>query len=161
MFGGRNKKERLYKHLDKARVLQLQSLGVKLVIDIGPPGAAPDQIGDIAVQERGIATVDEIGSLFKQARAGLLSYPADYLTKSGIWSSYIAHGVLPLVLSEAKPTAVIQEDEHFIRLKENRKRIPRNEAARVANNARFWYEEQASSQVAARTFLQIIQSVAR
>ena len=159
VFGSANKKRRLYKALKVNHVCQMRSVGVSRVLDIGSKGAAPAQLHKLPIEEHGIQSSEAIGSIFRHARVGLLSYPVDYLTKSGIWSSYVAHGMLPLVFSLRRDTEVVHEGSHFLRLQSDAEAVAPDEAQHVAATAYRWYQTQASSESAARTFARLLDTV--
>jgi len=109
----------------------------------------------MAVEERGIQPAESISALLSEARAGLLHYPVDYLTKSGIWSGYVAHGVLPVILSSSHSTRLIEEGKHFIRW-DIGEHSSLTSAETSAQTLSHWYQKNASSDNAACQFLDAI-----
>lgn len=155
VFGGRAMKQRLYSALQLSHLNEMRDLGIRQIVDVGSPSAAPDAIYGLPIVERGIQPAGSISRVLMNARAGLLHYPVDFLTKSGICSAYLAHGAVPLILSPSRTTEIIHEGYHFIRLRD-RKRISTDEATIVHQEGRVWYQKHAHSMEAARSMLDLM-----
>jgi hypothetical protein len=155
VFGGRSMKVRLYDALQPDHLRMMRDLGISRIIDIGSSGVAPKTIHGTPVEERGIQPAESISALLSNARAGLLHYPVDYLTKSGILSGYVAHGAVPLIFSPSRLTEAIHEGQHFIRM-QSRTRISTDEAIAVHQEGYAWYQTNACSVEAARSILDLM-----
>ncbi len=100
VFGRLEKRKRLVSSLcDKHGEIILKRLkqeGIERIIDIGP---APEVVLPtlktlgIAVESMGILKNEEISKQLCKAKVGLVNYPSDVLTKSGISAAYLAHGL--------------------------------------------------------------------
>ena len=53
---------------------------------------------DEGVVVRGMLPADQVSQALLSARHGVLSYPADFVAKSGIFAAYAAHGMCPVLL---------------------------------------------------------------
>ncbi|PEN06506.1 hypothetical protein CRI93_09495 [Longimonas halophila] len=155
VFGGKRMKTRLYDALQPAHISMMRDLGIRRVVDIGSPGAAPEAISYMPVEERGIQSAESISALLSDARAGLLHYPVDYLTKSGIWSGYVAHGAVPLIFSPPRATETIHDGRHFIRL-QSRTQISTDEAVTVHQEGYAWYQTNACTVEVARSMFDLM-----
>jgi len=145
VFGGRSMKRRLYDALQPAHLSMMLDLGIHRIVDVGSPGAAPERIHGTAVEERGIQPAESISALLSEARAGLLHYPVDYLTKSGIWSGYVAHGLPTLVFSDEHPTEVVKNGVHYIRVDDGLPYVSKELLRKIGQVASSWYRDYAHS----------------
>ena len=152
VFGGRSMKQRLYTALTQEHIHQLLAAGVERIVDIGTPGEAPESVHGCPVEEHGFIKAKTISTWLQHARVGLLHYPTDYLTKSGIWSSYVAHGVLPVIFSSPRSIHLIEKDKHFVRWSVG-KHCSLASAGISARMLWHWYQEHACSGNAAHRFL--------
>lgn len=78
------------------------------VHDIGPTLADPELRGELArrgVREHGRLPSDGVSRILARAMYGLAAYPAAHVAKSSIFAAYCAHGLCPLLISEAYPQA--------------------------------------------------------
>lgn len=159
VFGGKSMKQRLYDRLQPCHINELQGIGIYQIVDVGSPGAAPETIHGLPIDERGIQPVEAISALLRKARAGLLHYPVDYLTKSGIWSGYVAHGVPSIVISPPRCTRIIREGTHFTRWDP----VSPPRSLSVDNfkksHVHDWYRQHAHSTIAAKQFMEAISQV--
>ena len=99
-----------------------------------------------------IYEAETISTWLQHARVGLLHYPTDYLTKSGIWSSYVAHGVLPGIFSSPRSIHLIEKNKHFVRWSVG-EHCSLASAGISARMLWHWYQEHACSGNAAHRFL--------
>lgn len=152
VFGSQGMKKRLYKALDVSHGQWLRQAGVERVMDLGVPPDGVSYAGDIPIEKQGVQPISAISAYICQARVGLLHYPVDYLTKSGVWSSYAAHAVPTVVISASAASGALEEGRHFMRLttKEAGQECPN--LAALGCNARSWYQAEAASCRAARVF---------
>ena len=157
VFGGEAMKKRLYDTLESTTRL-LKKAGVDRIVDLGQSNDPPASVGGIPVETRGIQPAEAISTHLRRARIGLLRYPVDYLTKSGIWASYAAHGLSAAIVSDSAPTS-LEEGKHFLRVDPNMGAAGDPEPLTdVGRNARRWYQSHAHSKQAARTFDTLIRS---
>ena len=156
VFGGGAMKTRLYETLRHAKLLS--ELGIDRVVDLGGRDETPDSVRGIPVEAHGIQLASTISAHLQRARIGLLQYPVDYLTKSGIWAAYAAHGLPCVVVSEPAPSDPLEDGHHFLRAdpEGSISEIPDLEA--VGRRAREWYRAHAHSENAARLFHSLIEA---
>jgi len=157
VFGGGAMKNRLYETLGHVQVLS--DLGIDRLVDLGAIDEPLNSVGDIPVEAHGIQPASAISAHLQRARIGLLQYPVDYLTKSGIWAAYAAHGLPCLVVSEPAPSDPLEEGRHFLRAdpEGSISEIPDLEA--VGRRAREWYRAHARSENAAYLFASLMEEV--
>jgi hypothetical protein len=63
----------------------------------------------------GHLTVEELHNLMRSALYGVISYPVNYVAKSGVFASYCAHGVCPILYSDRYEAADgLIADKHYL-----------------------------------------------
>ena len=73
-------------------------MGIEEIVDIGArTGPVPSQVGDIRVTAMGHLVPRDASEVLRNARAGFIDYPSDYLGKSTVFAAYAAHGLVPVV----------------------------------------------------------------
>jgi hypothetical protein len=116
----------------------------------------PSTVGNIPVEARGIQPASTISRHLRRASIGLLHYPVDYLTKSGIWASYAAHGLPAGIVSKAAASC-LTEGKHFLRINaEEKSEYDSTKLAAIGMSARRWYQSTAHSKQAAHIFYRLI-----
>jgi len=156
VFGGGAMKNRLYETLRQSQLLA--GFGVDRVVDLGSTDKNPDSVADIPVETHGIQPASRISTHLQRARIGLLQYPVDYLTKSGIWAAYAAHGLPCVVVSESAPSDPLEENRHFLRANQDGVLSDAPDLEAVGRRAREWYRGHAHSENAARLFHSLIEA---
>ena len=96
VFGLSGTRQKAYRKLPKLGKM-LHELGIQEIWDIGPEIETPCDVSGIPVKRMGVLAVREVASRFSQSRFGFLAYPLDYLTKSGVFAGYCAHGTIPVL----------------------------------------------------------------
>jgi hypothetical protein len=135
LFGGPGVRGRAYRHLGAAIAQTCESLGLREIVDIGPPAPeAPERIAGRPVRRLGPLPAGEVSRALLDARAGFLSYPAPFLAKSTIFAAYCSHGLLP-ASSWPRPRRRVEPPPPFWRPAEANRRDPQE----VADRARDWY----------------------
>lgn len=158
VFGGAMMKTRLYETIDKSDGL-LEGVGVDRIVDLGRSENTPCSVGGLPVEPHGIQPASAISTHLRRATVGLLQYPVDYLTKSGIWASYAAHGLPTVIISEASETDALNEGKHFIRWNCEGELSRGSCFADVGQAVWDWYQSEAHSSEAARTFRSVLQAI--
>ncbi len=97
VFGGRAQRQAAYRALASLGPV-LRSLGLREIDDIGPPLPQPAE-APLPVRSHGRLPAAEVDEKLSQARAAAVSYPLDFVAKSGIFAAISAHGCLPLLLA--------------------------------------------------------------
>ena len=109
VFGGRGQRRQVYEALER-RPRQteklLSDLKIDRILDIGPDLKLAARIAGRPVEALGVLPADRVSETLLASRLGLIDYPSNRLTKSGIFAAYLAHGVLVFNLGEdaALPT---------------------------------------------------------
>jgi hypothetical protein len=154
-FGGAAMKKRLYDSSD-AIIQLLENAGIHRIVDLGRMQNPPSTVGNIPVEARGIQPASTISRHLRRASIGLLHYPVDYLTKSGIWASYAAHGLPAGIVSKAAASC-LTEGKHFLRINaEEKSEYDSTKLAAIGMSARRWYQSTAHSKNAARIFEKLL-----
>lgn len=96
IFGSINTRQKVYEESEKLEHW-IQALGVKKIIDIGP-GSPLITIKNCEVEIKGRLESKEIQRIMRMVKFGFVTYGDGALEKSGVFASYIAHGVCSVVL---------------------------------------------------------------
>lgn len=110
LFGGRGARARAYAAFPRLLGELAAALELCEIRDIGPPIAAPAEIGGIPVRPLGILPEEAVSAELLAARAGFLAYPEAFLGKSTIYAAYAAHGVLPISAWEGEGSPKISPE---------------------------------------------------
>ena len=140
VFGSVANRIKVYRESQEALDSACQSLDIQSILDLGTPtGIAPQTIGNVPILELGMQTAEKISEIMADAIAGFLNYNPDFLSKSGIFAAYCAHGLLPInVRGSDIPIDKIKLGEHYwISSKVELKDIERMQV--IANNVYAWY----------------------
>ncbi|TYQ23359.1 glycosyltransferase family 1 protein [Pseudanabaena sp. UWO311] len=140
IFGSVANRIRVYRESQEALNSACQSLDIQSILDLGTPtGIEPQTIGNVPILELGMQPAEKISEIMADAIAGFLNYNPNFLSKSGIFAAYCAHGLLPInVRGSDIPIDKIKLGEHYwISSKVELKDIERMQA--ISNNAHAWY----------------------
>lgn len=140
IFGSVANRIRVYRESQEALNSACQSLDIQSILDLGTPtGIEPQTIGNVPILELGMQPAEKISEIMADAIAGFLNYNPNFLSKSGIFAAYCAHGLLPInVRGSDIPIDKIKLGEHYwISSKVELKDIERMQV--IANNAHAWY----------------------
>lgn len=97
VFGGRGWRRKAYLEAQPALIQTCEFLEVEEIWDVGAEsGLDLSKILKCPVLEAGKLPAAEISLIMSNSIAGFLSYPPDFLAKSGIFAAYCAHGLLPV-----------------------------------------------------------------
>ncbi|MGB0066395.1 MAG: hypothetical protein WBP85_18290 [Terracidiphilus sp.] len=96
IFGLAGTRKRVYPELDKLGDT-FQKLGIRKIVDIGPPIATPRHVNGIQLECVGALPTAEIDRLLAHTAFGYLAYPPNCLAKSGVFAAYTAHGIIPVI----------------------------------------------------------------
>ena len=116
-------------------------LAIKEVVLFGAAGFELD-IAGIRVERQPALSAKDASALLSQSRIGILDYPDYCLGKSGIFASYCAHGLVPVLLSSSHSGAdEVQLGTHYIRIPDIDAPVPLFLQQQLANNALAWYKQ--------------------
>jgi hypothetical protein len=86
----------------------LQRLSIDEVLEIGKPcSQRTPNVSGLRWHQCGELSGKEVSELFLQSRFGLLLYPRNLLSKSGVFAAYSSHRMVPVLL--AKPGSPVEE----------------------------------------------------
>ncbi len=107
IFGQGHTRNRLYKeHLPTLETM-CRTLAIESVIDVGSGQSPnlPTRMGAAPVRSAGFLDERQLSELMADSVAGVLGYWSDVWEKSGVMASYLAHGLLPLLV-ELEPRSM-------------------------------------------------------
>jgi hypothetical protein len=158
LFGGKAMKRRLFDQHSGAIESMLTEFGVARVMDIGPSASLTDFSFGLQIEEKGILPAEEISGYLRNASIGLLHHSLHCLTKSGIWASYAAHGIPPLIAGNGHASEGLMNGKHYLRLeRQHRGGKPENHLLpSIARNVHEWYETEAHSSQTARHLIDLL-----
>jgi hypothetical protein len=159
VFGGSKMKQRLYSDLNLSHVREMQCAGIERIVDVGAPVDSPGEVHGLPIEQQGLQPAQAVQDVLLSARAGLLHHPISHLTKSGIWSSYAAHGVPSLIVSEPQTTTEISEGEHYVRLTVDGELPSTGHLRSVGAKAWEWYQKEAESRTTAKHVMDLLRHV--
>ncbi|MEA5467362.1 hypothetical protein [Spirulina sp. 06S082] len=161
IFGHYNSRTLVYR--DNLPILEnvCQALEIQEIYDIGvPTGLKLPQVNNITVTEMGVTNAETIGQLMLDAVAGFLCFiPPEYLAKSGVFASYCAHGVIPILTGyPANATDGLERDRHYYLADSDCSTLNLKQGQTIANCARDWYSHH-TLQKQAREILRLFNSL--
>ena len=105
IFGNNYQKEILYNDiLENKNQYEgiLKKMSIKKIIDIGPKLEISKKIDFIDIKRVGIRSKKHISLLLRNSKVGLVFYPVNQMTKSGIIAAYASHGLVIVNLCKEK-----------------------------------------------------------
>ena len=105
IFGNNYQKEILYNDIlaNKNQYEEiLKKMSIKKIIDIGPKLEISKKIKFINIKRIGVKSKNYISLLLRDSKVGLVFYPVDQMTKSGIIAAYASHGLVIVNLCKEK-----------------------------------------------------------
>jgi hypothetical protein len=148
VFGSVGWRRKVYFECKSSLETACRAMGIDEIVDIGCAMEIPQLA--VPVSCRGILSAAEGSHEMLNSRAGFFAYPTNTLGKSGIFSAYAAHGLVPVTHNENK---VENEDgllanKHFI----FSNTVQRINAEEVGRQAREWYDNHSLKRQAALFF---------
>lgn len=118
VFGGAGRKSRIYRENRTTVKEVLSTHDVESITDIGPTDDEARLSAEaLPVHFEGILEEEEVSEQLRQAKLGLVSYPASRLAKSGAFAAFLSHGVPVVVFDEQKddhPPHPYRPGQHYI-----------------------------------------------
>ncbi len=153
VFGGAATRSRTLDGREPELAAALDALEIESLWEIGPPRAgAPGTFLGRSVEALGVLPAAEVGARLERVRVGLLRYPLAFITKSGVMSAYLSHGVPPILLDGGPPVPDMAEGVAYLR-----PGAATPEAAeRCGRTGLAWYRDHAHSEIAARRLLPLV-----
>jgi len=102
VFGGSVLRQKTYRAVGNELFSWAKSAALE-VHDIGPPisdAKLSETLRTSGVILHGRLDGLEVDQLMEGAMFGLLAYPVEYVTKSGVFAAYCAHGICPILISK-------------------------------------------------------------
>lgn len=161
IFGGAGRKAVTYEQHSAVLGRALRRMGVERIVDIGTTvgESAFTELG-LPVKAVGVLSAAEVSAYLQRASVGVLQYPLHCLTKSGLWASYAAHGVPPVLIADRQLAEGLEEGRHYVLLSDLEDEVPSESQRRaISCTVKQWYDEEAHSQRAARIVLDLLPMV--
>jgi hypothetical protein len=151
IFGG-PARTRIYQKHFPALMKSCKLLGITEIYDIGPPVAVPEYSDTgIKLIQKGFLSQPEISELLLTSFAGCLDYfrcPGG-LGKSGVFSAYCAHGLVPILTEyDASETEEIYINQNYLVLGSKLENLSTAQLQAVADKAHKWYQNHALPKIA-------------
>ena len=143
VFGGRNRRLRIYQHSLAVLSRTCKILKIKEVVDIGAAtGLALSSVNGVPIMEMGKQSASVISTILANSLAGFLDYTPDFLAKSTIFAAYCAHGMLPVnTCCTTLQVDGIESEKHYWIPDEQATELPNiAEVQVIADNAYTWYQ---------------------
>ena len=141
VFGNAKWRSRVYKNNCADLNMVIKVLGISKVIDIGSALDFPIKLDvSIEVEILGNLPSEQISTIFSHSLVGFFNYPTGYLSKSGIFASYCAHGLLPIgSWDQNQISDGVESGIHFLRADNISQEISSDDIQNIASNALDWY----------------------
>jgi hypothetical protein len=157
----------MYGEQRAALLLACRSLGIESILDIGSkyPGELPTHVGNIPVQSLGYLSGDQASAAIAQCRAGIVAYGPDRWEKSGVLSTYAAHGLIPVVAPRNGWDGLSQQSRPFLLAQElhalagSHGSIPLETLQAAADHAHRFYQKYQSLSAALNTVATALNSI--
>lgn len=148
VFGTPGRRARIYQRSTAMLVNTCRLLGIEEICDVGPSlNLNISEIKGVPLVEMGEKSAYEISKLMLNSMAGI-SYSNDNtkLTKSGVFASYCAHGLVP-VITQAKSSQAdgLEVGTNFLFAGSQSKSINIESLQNIADLAHIWYKTHSLS----------------
>jgi hypothetical protein len=151
IFGG-SARSRLYQKYFPVLIESCKLLGITEIYDIGPPVEIPEcSDAEIKLVKMGFLSQPEISELLLTSIAGCLDYfrGTGGLGKSGVFSAYCAHGLVPILTKyDASEADEIYISQNYLVLGSQLGNLSPDQLQAVANKAHKWYRGHTLSKIA-------------
>jgi hypothetical protein len=98
VFGLPGSRKRTYETQMAALQRACEQLGIAEIHDVGEGfGGIPERVGSVPVRKHGVMDTSDLSSLLSGSMAGFITYSPESLAKSGVFASYCAHRLIPVV----------------------------------------------------------------
>jgi hypothetical protein len=153
VFGGSGVRQRAYGPYLPVLAEAVRILGATEVLDVGSPLPLPATAGGVPVRALGALPAAEVSGLLLGSAAGFMVYPPTFLSKSGIFAAYCAHGTLPVCASDGRQSGdgAPSPGRHYW----DGSAASAGDFQAVADAARAWYLEH-SGERQAETFRRLV-----
>lgn len=142
VFGGAPLREKTYRAAGDELFQWTKEQGLQ-IHDIGPTIADAElrrRLTQQGVIQHGRLDIKEISDLMMDAMFGVVTYPVEYVAKSGVFAAYCAHGICPLLISERYvPTDGLTENNQFLPYPALTKHA--SDSVKIGKAAWHWYSQ--------------------
>jgi hypothetical protein len=143
VFGHRNSRSQVYQKCQSALETVCSQLNIEEIYDIGvPTGLDLSSINGIPILQKGITEATEISQILQDSIVGFLNFPLPkYLAKSGVFSAFCSHGVIPCMkASSAIPIDNIESGKHYWSCEQHTNPLNLSVGQEIANHAYLNYK---------------------
>jgi hypothetical protein len=142
IFGSPGPRERVYKFSQANLEKICRVFNITTIVDVGAPVSIElPVISGVSIVKTGVLSKEEISDLLRSSMIGFFNYPSTYLSKSGIFAAYCAHGVLPVGHYYPEQTSEEAiEGETFLFAEHVSSDFSMGEAEKIAGRAFSWYQ---------------------
>jgi hypothetical protein len=152
VFGTRGRRARIYQRTMSMLVNACRLLEVEEIYDVGPSlNLNVSKIKGIPLFEIGEKSAQDVSELMLDSLAGI-AYSNDNrkLTKSGVFATYCAHGLVPIITqAKSSPADMIEVGTQFLFPDAQAKNLDLKSLQVIADNAHKWYKSHSQSKTAA------------
>jgi hypothetical protein len=148
VFGTPGRRARIYQKCIGMLVNTCRLLEIEEICDIGPPlHLKLSEIKKVPLVEMGEKSAQEISNIMLDSLAGI-AYSTDnrMLSKSGVYATYCAHGVVPII-TQAKSSQAdgLEAGTHFVFAGSQAKSLDIESLQAIADQAHRWYKNHSQS----------------
>jgi hypothetical protein len=114
VFGLPHSRRRVFESKTLERTIEKLSVGEVLEIGERPAQRLPT-IAGVPWRQCGELSGEEVSKIFLQSRFGLLQYPRNLLSKSGVFAAYSSHRMVPVLLAHPEsPVEDLRPQVHYL-----------------------------------------------
>ncbi|MBW4578152.1 MAG: hypothetical protein KME42_01080 [Tildeniella nuda ZEHNDER 1965/U140] len=142
VFGTRGRRARIYQRSQSMLINSCRLLGIEAICDVGLSlSLGQSEIAGIPFIQKGEQPANVISQLLSESFAGIV-YSTDNsrLAKSGVFATYCAHGLVPIVTQDTSPLLDgLQANEHFLFAGLQTQNLAIEQLQAIAKAAHQWY----------------------
>ncbi|MBW4469063.1 MAG: hypothetical protein KME45_01515 [Stenomitos rutilans HA7619-LM2] len=144
VFGTPGRRARIYQRSRAMLINSCQLLGIEEICDVGPSLDLEQlDIAGIPLIQKGEQSAQAISRLLSDSLAGIV-YSTDNgrLAKSGVFATYCAHGLVPIVTQKQSPLMDgLQAQTHFLFAGLQTQSLSMQDLQAIAQKAHQWYNK--------------------
>ncbi|MBD2451090.1 glycosyltransferase family 1 protein [Nostoc sp. FACHB-152] len=144
IFGGAGNRLKVYEQSTNYLKRVCQELDIQEIIDIGTQIKLPiSEINLIPIVSLGQQSAEKVSEILQDSLVGFFYYPLDFLTRSGTFAAYCAHGVIPVCTTYyawGKEQDGLEENKHYFLADNQSQQLSLSLGEAIAQNAYNWYQ---------------------
>lgn len=143
IFGHANSKLRVYQNYIQHLENIYRAFAIEEIYDIGNyPKFDFNSISQFKVKTMGILPAEQISEILANSSVGFMAFPQiDYLGKSGVFASYCAYGLVPVLpFTNSKNVDGLEANQNYLSVQKPTDNISISRAESIARNAYQWYQ---------------------